>query len=163
MDVLTAHARTWIEASASAPTVRALDAIYAQLAEEVSRRGPACWASGRCCNFAKTGHRLYCTGLEAAYTVVRLERPPSEGDLRSARERGGCPLQVRNLCGAHSIRPMGCRVYFCDKSATEWQRDLSERTLGAIRDLHDAHAIPYVYAEWGQLLEALSPLVRAES
>jgi len=56
------------------------------------------------------------------------------------------------LCGVHAIKPLGCRVYFCDRSAQTWQHDLSERLLGMIRELHQRHAIEYRYGEWRQML-----------
>lgn len=152
-----ALAAEWLDAVARPRVVSALEAVYLATAEAIAARGPACWASGRCCNFAKTGHLLYVTGLEAAYTVSRLTDRPAltEADIGRAREVGGCPFQVNNLCGVHPIRPLGCRVYFCDKSAQAWQQDLYERELTALRTLHDAEGIPYRYAEWRSLLELL--------
>lgn len=134
-----------------------LEAVYAQTAREISARAPACWASGRCCNFKEAGHRLYVTGLEAAYTVVRSPLTPgtlqlTPHSLAESLARGGCPFQAANLCSAHSIKPLGCRVYFCDQSAQHWQQDLSERMLTCIRAIHERHDIPYAYAEWGALL-----------
>jgi Fe-S-cluster containining protein len=86
-----------------------------------------------------------------------LRRPHRAGrglpaDLEAALARGGCPFQVRNLCGVHAIKPLGCRVYFCDKSAQAWQGELSERLLGEIRGIHDRFAVPYRYGEWRAML-----------
>lgn len=161
-------ARDWLRAAAMPQVALALESIYAYVAAEIESRGPACWASGRCCNFAKTGHRLYVTGLEAAYAVHNLARgrdDESRGDvpltmptltasaLNDARQRGDCPFLVKNLCGIHTIKPLGCRVYFCDRSAQEWQHALSERALERLRVLHDTHAITYRYGEWRAMLE----------
>ncbi|MFM9995712.1 MAG: hypothetical protein ACKVU4_07920 [Phycisphaerales bacterium] len=169
-----ALATHWLDAARNLAVAAELEGVYAAVAAEIEARGPACWASGRCCNFAKTGHRLYVTGLEAAYTVSRLAtnaareastsplrvlgaapRPPelTAASLADARARGGCPFQVLNLCGAHAIRPLGCRVYFCDRSTQEWQRELSERAIERIKSLHERRAIAYRYAEWRGLLE----------
>jgi Fe-S-cluster containining protein len=63
-----------------------------------------------------------------------------------------CPFQVSNLCSVHSIKPLGCRVYFCDRSAQQWQQELSERSLQEIRAIHDEHGIPYRYGEWRSML-----------
>ncbi len=170
---LRAMAGEWLRQACEPAIVSELERIYADVAREITERGPACWASGRCCNFEKTGHRLYTTGLEAAYTVARLgtrmKEPDQEQragharahaltiiDVERARQAGGCPFQERNLCGVHAIRPFGCRVYFCDRSAQEWQFDLSERGLTAIRALHDRHEIAYAYADWRVLLEAMA-------
>lgn len=145
----------WLNAARD-PTIAAiLESIYSDLASEVSARGPSCWASGRCCNFDAAGHRLYVTGLEAAYTIVHLD--PSHPSLTAstlsqAVDRGGCPFQITHLCGIHSIKPFACRVYFCDRSAQTWQNQLAERVHERIKTLHTTHAIPYRYAEWCTLL-----------
>jgi Fe-S-cluster containining protein len=123
------------------------------IADQIEARGPACWASGRCCSFEKAGHRLYVTGLEAAYTVSRLGRVLSVAEVEAARVRGDCPFLEKNLCGVHGIKPIGCRVYFCDRSAQEWQQELSERALEQVKRLHELHGIPYRYGEWRGMLE----------
>ncbi len=149
----------WRAAASDAGTASDLEAIYTLARDAIEARGPACWASGRCCNFRTAGHRLYVTGLEAAHTLVRLEhegRVVSRDEVHAAVERGDCPLLCANLCGAHAMKPLGCRVYFCDRSATAWQNDLSERLLSMIRDVHERRGIEYRYAEWGALLGALT-------
>jgi Fe-S-cluster containining protein len=160
-------ATAWLAAAEEPGIVSALESIYTSIAREVERRGPACWASGRCCGFEKAGHRLYVTGLEAAYTVSRLPRRPAPGSLPQLGDRaapltpgslagagagGTCPFLAGHLCGAHAMRPLGCRVYFCDRSAQEWQRDLSERMLAMVRTIHDGHRIEYRYGEWRSML-----------
>lgn len=158
---LRSLADAWLRQACEPAIAAALEGIYASVAREITERGPACWASGRCCNFEKAGHRLYTTGLEAAYTVARLgQLPKPRGltvpDVEHARASGGCPFQEANLCGVHTIRPLGCRVYFCDRSAQEWQHDLTERGMAHMRELHERHGIVYAYAEWRTLLEALA-------
>jgi len=158
---------------ASLDIAHELEAVYAQVSADIAARGPACWASGRCCNFEKTGHRLYVTGLEAAYAlrngpqVIVADRVINTGlslpQIADARASGGCPFQVDNLCGIHSVKPLGCRVYFCDRSATEWQADLTEKSLREIRAIHDRHHIPYRYGEWRTMLEHLSTTQIQES
>jgi len=146
-------ALAWLTAARDPAIIAQLDAIYTMIAEQIEARGPACWASGRCCNFTKTGHLLYVTGLEAAYTIARLPSPPTAATITAARARGDCPFQSLNLCGIHPLRPMGCRVYFCDRSAQSWQNDLSEAALHHIRALHDQHHLEYRYGEWRTMLE----------
>lgn len=154
--------RHWLEAVGREGVRAGLEGVYAKARAEIEARGPSCWASGRCCNFERAGHRLYVTGLEAAYTVwaeeAAGERRGPRGVLslpliEAARRSGGCPFQEANLCGVHEIKPLGCRVYFCDRSAQAWQQELSERLLGEIRALHDAEAIEYRYGEWREMLE----------
>lgn len=74
------------------------------------------------------------------------------GSLRGALARGDCPFQVGHLCGVHKIKPLGCRVYFCDRSAQAWQHDLAERMHERIKALHTTHTIPYRYGEWRSML-----------
>ncbi len=148
----------WLAAARDGSVVAELEGVYEYVAARVESRGPACWASGRCCNFEKTGHLLYTTGLEAAYTVSRLDaaigaraRSPAHR-LTVSPSHPTCPFQSANLCGVHPIRPLGCRVYFCDRSAQEWQRALSERAIAQVRAIHDRHGIEYRYSEWRALL-----------
>ena len=171
-------ARAWMAAARREDVRRDLDAVYAIVADETARRRPTCVASGRCCNFARTGHLLYVTGLEAACTLLRAGQrratassstpttsprvvAPNAGAVLSlaqveqARARGDCPFLVGTSCGVHAIKPLGCRVYFCDPTAQEWQRDLSERGMAMLRELHERHAVEYVYAEWRGLLSRL--------
>ncbi len=145
----------WLAAARDPAVALELETIYQMITDQIEARGPACWASGRCCNFEKTGHRLYVTGLEAAYTVARLEKPVSVADVGEARARGGCPFLSLNLCSVHTIKPLGCRVYFCDKSAQEWQQDLSEKALDQVKRLHERRNLPYRYGEWRTMLELL--------
>lgn len=162
-------AAAWRQAVARDDIRAELERIYAQAAEAIASRGPSCWASGRCCNFDAAGHRLYVTGLEAAYTIVRLpeagvaqsasgvvERALSLTVLGQARVRGGCPFQTRNMCAVHTIKPLGCRVFFCDRSAQEWQHDLSERLIAEIKLLHDRSGVEYRYGEWRDMLGAFA-------
>jgi Fe-S-cluster containining protein len=137
---------------------RELDTIYGDLAVEITARSPRCSASGRCCKFESFGHRLYVTGLEAAYLWARLglAARPSLTDVSASRAAGGCPFQPERLCTVHAIRPMGCRMFFCDETAKDWQEATYERYQSRIRELHDRLGIPYIYAEWRALLELLA-------
>jgi Fe-S-cluster containining protein len=156
----------WLEAAARAEVRAELEGVYGAAAEAIRERGPACWASGRCCNFEKTGHLLYVTGLEAAYTVrmgraiteKRAKASPNHYSLEvvGATSSGACPFQEGNLCGVHEIKPLGCRVYFCDRSAQQWQNELSERLLAEIRAIHERNGIEYRYGEWRGMLRAVT-------
>jgi len=158
-------AKRWLGAVSRAEVRAELEAVYASAAAEIAARGPACWASGRCCNFEKSGHLLYVTGVEAAYTVwMGRERADTQAkpnpSLRSGLSltvvrEGACPFQEGNLCGVHEIKPLGCRVYFCDRSAQAWQQELSERLLGEIRAIHERHGIEYRYGEWRGMLRVV--------
>jgi Fe-S-cluster containining protein len=141
----------WVRAVNDAGVVADLLAVFASVTDEVTKRGPVCWASGRCCNFKQTGHLLYVTGLEAAFTLVRCGGPGKER-LAAAVASGGCPFQVMNLCGVHGEKPLGCRLFFCDRTAQEWQNEVYERLLGDLRSLHARHGVEYRYGEWRGML-----------
>ena len=151
--------RSWLEAVDRPEIADRLEAIYAMIADQVAARSPASVASGRCCNFEQYGHRLYVTGLEAAWCVRRLDEdsPPLTRDaVVEARARGGCPFQVGTLCGVHTIKPVGCRTYFCDPTSQAWQEALTERAHAMVRALHVSTGTPYRYMEWRALLEWFS-------
>ena len=153
-------AEHWRAAARDPVIVAKLDALFAQCAAEIAARGPACWASGRCCNFRGAGHRLYVTAVEAALTIERVKAMPAapvltRESLAAAQAAGVCPFLDGHLCGVHAARPLGCRVYFCDKSAQAWQNDLYERLLAGVRAIHEEHGVEYRYAEWTSLLETL--------
>ncbi|MCC7388761.1 MAG: YkgJ family cysteine cluster protein [Phycisphaerales bacterium] len=150
------EADIWLQAAADPQIAGELELLYEHIARDTAQRRPRCDQSGRCCDFDAWGHRLYVTGLEAAYLVARLEHPLTPGAIADARARGGCPFQRALLCTVHSLRPLGCRAYFCDPTSTDWQQDLTERMLAELRALHDRHDIPYRYAEWRALLETLT-------
>ncbi|MBX3385346.1 MAG: hypothetical protein KF768_02115 [Phycisphaeraceae bacterium] len=178
-------ARSWLAALGTTNVRAELEGVYARISQAVESRRPVCETSGRCCKFEQWGHRLYVTGLEAAYTVALLgevDQPihtptanasPSTrtvslmqagsashhgrakldaSGLARALAEGGCPFQVGKLCGVHPIRPLGCRVYYCDPTAQEWQQDLSEVMLADVRSIHERHDVPYRYGEWRAML-----------
>ena len=140
-----------ITASARAEVCEAVSRIYEDLQREIDQQRPVCVMSGKCCRFEEYGHRLYVTTAElAAFTAARengaLESGTVDKDPRT--REGGCPFQVGRLCGVHDIRPMGCRVFFCDPAATEWQREAYERMHRRLKKLHEELSIPYAYVEW---------------
>ena len=76
--------------------------------------------------------------------------PPAQRALLTlpVEPRGGCPFQVDTLCNAHAMRPLGCRVFFCERGAEEWQHGLYEQCQTRLRTLHETYGIEYAYAEW---------------
>lgn len=144
----------WLEASRRAEIEHAIAEVHQEISEQIAQREPVCTASGRCCNFERFGHRLYTTGLETALTLDTLpvERTLKPGDVEQALQAGTCPFVVNRLCGIHPARPAGCRVYFCDPSASQWVNDLAERASDRIKAIHDTFEIEYRYMEWRALL-----------
>lgn len=158
---MSADVEAWHRAAADPAVDSALRAIHEVVAEEVRDQRPICLASGRCCHFEAHGHRLFVTGLEAAWCVrsLRARGGPSATppDVAAARERGDCPFLLEGrLCGAHLERPLGCRIYFCDRMAQSWQQALYERTHRMLIDLHERFALPYRYGEWRDMLELVA-------
>jgi Fe-S-cluster containining protein len=153
----------WFAAARRAEIDAALRGLYESVDGEVRGRGPMCWQSGRCCDFerfgGKGGHRLYVTGLEIAWCVQRADASLNRADGgeesagtaawgRRLTVHGACPFQVERACGVHALRPLGCRVFFCQRGTADWQHELYERFLGELRSLHDRWGIAYRYMEW---------------
>jgi Fe-S-cluster containining protein len=139
-------------AAADPPAVAAIAAIYADLQSAVDARKPVCSASGKCCHFDAYGHRLYVTTLELASFLTNLNVAPTNADP------GGCPFQKDGLCDAHTARPFGCRIYYCDPTAQVWQQRQYELFHARIKALHESTGTPYFYVEWrAALATVLSP------
>jgi len=147
-----------------------------RIADVVRVHRPICLASGVCCNFDRFGHRMYVSGLEAAFVVARIDaarraraaNPLRILDVDAARGRGDCPYLVTRsgdpsgsaFCGEHEERPLGCRIFYCDRGADgrgdEWQSDLYEAMHREIIALHEAVDAPYRYLEWRDALAAVA-------
>ena len=140
-------------AAARGEVVEAVRGIYTELQQEIERRRPACAISGRCCRFEEYGHRLYVTTIELAAFVAGLDQKPSD-----QWDGTGCPFQQGKLCGVHRIRPFGCRAFFCDPTADQWQQEQYERFHAKLKAMHGALGVPYYYVEWRAGLRAVLDL-----
>lgn len=142
----------WREAAQRSEIATAIRSLYADLDEVVRDRQPVCNASGRCCRFEEFGHRLYVTGLEIAWFLLEVGHASASdvGDisLQQAASSPNCPYQIRGLCSTHTIRPLGCRAFFCEEGTEAWQQDTTERFLDRLKQLHLVHDLPYAYMEW---------------
>jgi Fe-S-cluster containining protein len=143
----------WQAALRRADVAAALQDIYGRLAARIAERAPTCALSGRCCNFEAYGHRLYVTGVELAWVVERAAA--AQIKFEAPAPSGLCPFQVGKLCRAHAMRPLGCRVFFCQEGTQAWQQELHEGFLGELRALHDRFDLPYRYMEWRRALAAV--------
>lgn len=123
--------------------------IYADFERDRDVVKPRCDASGACCRFEAYGHRLFITTIEMA-AFVRATQVTAD----PAWDGTGCPYQKEGRCDAHTSRPFGCRVYFCDAATTSWQQGQYERMHERLRSLHDRHGVPYLYVEWREALKA---------
>lgn len=139
----------WRDAAAESSVDAELRRLFDRLADEIEAKSPTCWISGKCCHFDSYGHKLYVTGLEIAWLVGQLDTAQRESlDGAELPVLDGCPFQVTKMCGVHSLRPLGCRVYYCDPAAQDWQSAVYEGYLDDLRLLHDQRGLPYRYMEW---------------
>ena len=134
-----------------------VESVYADADEAVSRRQPVCNLGGRCCRFAEFGHCLFVTTPELIHFVSRYRTRPAAPDSPLGRamaslpctDRGlACPLQVDDLCSVYAIRPLGCRVFFCEPGSDQWGCLLLERLHGRMKKICQTRSVPYAYVEW---------------
>jgi Fe-S-cluster containining protein len=140
----------WRQAARLESVDAALRSLSRELDQIIRQRGPICWASGMCCDFDAFDHKLYATGLEIAWLVMKLPWQTRVDDDWAKRlsPTGKCPLQINGLCGVSNLRPLGCRIYFCHRGSAAWQHELYEQFLGRLRELHEKIDVPYRYMEW---------------
>lgn len=172
MELRRDEAERWRAFAPEPEIVRFFLEARARIDEVVRARRPICLASGACCHFERYGHRMYVSGLEAAFVVGRIEvaraaraaNPLRILEVDAARARGDCPYLVAGTtaarCGEHEERPLGCRIYFCDRGAdgrgSEWQSALYEEIHRDVMALHERIGAPYRYLEWRAALAAIA-------
>jgi len=158
----------WTQYAVRPEIDQAIQTIHQNMEAEITQRSPTCWQSGKCCQFDSYGHRLYVTGLETAWVIQALTpsaniEKPSTPDTPDAPKSSAlfalpqtaelpkldsCPFQIDKRCSIHTVRPMGCRVFFCQQGTQDWQQSLYETYHHQIESLHAQHDIPYRYMEW---------------
>lgn len=158
-----------LSAAGRADVREALRGVYLDVTDAVMRRKPRCSTSGDCCHFDRFGHRLFVTTIEVAVFLEQLPVLTAPVPAASARRQlqlltppradpppgEGCVFQVGGLCSVHAIRPFGCRIFFCDPTAADWQREHYERFHARLKRLHDELGVEYAYVEWRQALSAV--------
>ncbi|MCX7700094.1 MAG: hypothetical protein N2039_04395 [Gemmataceae bacterium] len=125
--------------------------LYAEVDAEVQAAGPRCDQSGRCCRFTEWGHVLFLSSLEAEHLLASapaFSRPVSPD---------GCPFQVDRLCTAREVRPLGCRIYFCDPTYQETGQRIMERAIQRLKRLYEEEGLPWHYAPLHSFLNAHVP------
>ena len=147
--------QVWFDALGHGDLDDAIIALYRDIDAAVAARNPTCWLSGKCCDFDAYGHRLYVTGLEIAWLLRRLS-PVGEGG-------SGCVFQRGKVCTVHAVRPMGCRLYFCQAGTQDWQHEQYEIFLTRLKAMHTSHDLPYAYVEWRAGLRQGSSAARSAS
>lgn len=118
---------------------RDLEAIYREVDDEVRGSDVTCALRGVCCDFERSEHRLYATGLEVAH-VREVHPEPLEGPAEL------CPFWKDGLCTERDRRPLGCRVYFCDPAYRARGEAIYERYHRRIREACERHGVAYTYA-----------------
>jgi hypothetical protein len=146
-----------------ATLLAAVDAVYAECDRAVAEHGPVCRRDGACCRFSQFGHRLFVTSPEIVHFLAHarsakapsLIRPQFATGPQEVDRAEACPLQDGPDCRVHAIRPLGCRLFFCESGAAAWGRPLYEAMLGRLRGTCRTCSLPYAYVEWTQALGAL--------
>lgn len=119
---------------------RALLEIYDDVERELTSRGYACRACGKCCDFEANDYKLYASQIEKQLVIEKAGRRP-------VLVNGCCCfLDAAGKCTIHAWRPLGCRTYFCDRAgernATE---ELHERALARIKETATRHETGWQY------------------
>jgi Fe-S-cluster containining protein len=128
----------------------AIRQLYADVQQAIDARKPVCVMSGRCCRFEEFGHRLFVTTMEMGAFVAQQPSASLE-----AWDGTGCVFQKNKLCSVHTVRPFGCRMFFCDATSTEWQNEQYELFHSRIKSLHQSLGVPYFYVEWRAALRTV--------
>lgn len=120
--------------------------LYADADRQIAKLPGLCINRGLCCQFGRAGHRLYVSTPEAAYFLGHQQqtgdvRPPTAGQDR-------CPYQRDGQCTARHARPLGCRIYFCDHAAAEWQSGMYEQLHAQAKAISEKHGLIYQYRDW---------------
>ncbi len=124
-------------------------AFYARADARIAAQPGTCWNKGACCRFGEFDHRLYVTALEVAYYLAM-------GEAKAPGVTDACPHAYEGKCHVRDRRPLGCRIFFCDPAAQDWQGPLTEELHAELRRMHDDLGVPYFYADWMTVLRHLS-------
>lgn len=103
-----AAACAWIDEATLPEVDAAIRSIHDLMTRETAAARPRCDVSGRCCRFEQWGHRLYVTGLEAAWFLhqaaikTRGGADPGAGS-DDVSERAETPALPDRASGATSL------------------------------------------------------------
>ena len=150
----------WIRAAQLPLVHEQLTMLYERLASDIDKHQPVCVASGKCCHFETYGHRLYVTGLEIGWMYSQLSDSQKQAllDSNDLLTLDGCPFQLDGKCSVHPIRPLGCRIYYCDPNAQAWQNPAYELYLADLQTMHELNQIEYAYLEWRKGLSEIKAI-----
>jgi len=116
-----------------------LRALYEALDAHLAELGVRCRQCAQCCNFVVNDYRLYASRVERALVAERHGRP-------HLTPSGHCGFLVEGRCSVHAVRPLGCRVFFCDPAYKALEQDLCHDFQRRLRALADRHGLPWDYA-----------------
>lgn len=137
----------------------AVAGIYRDIERELAIISPICQMSGRCCHFEEYGHRLFVTTAELGLFVHEARNVQAVKSLMGREDGTGCRFQQGKLCLAHTIRPMGCRLFFCDPRTEGQLQLLYEQLHTRLKRLHDEMGVAYYYMEWRAALRTIRGIV----
>lgn len=130
-----------IEAERLGPALLALAELYAALDRELPRYKFVCQASGDCCDLSRSDRRLYASTLEAAWFLR------ASAGKRANDDPGACPaFGADRLCHEREGRFLACRTFFCGSYRQGDPAEVHARWHRRLKELHDAHGIPWRYA-----------------
>jgi Fe-S-cluster containining protein len=112
--------------------------LDSQISEKLSGKCEAC---GQCCDFITFDHRLYVTIPELMYLAAKLKV-----DTLKSMPQGQCPYNIEGKCSVYLYRFSGCRIFNC-KADTEVQSELSEITIGKLKQLSAKFGVTYRYSD----------------
>lgn len=122
------------------PKIReTLNALYAELSEELSNLPAKCYGCGKCCNFKENGMQLFAQKFERDLIMEETGVKPF------LVEEGHCNFQEKGLCMIHPIRPLGCRTYFSEAADSVAHQDLYEKYHRKIKNIGAEHHIEYEF------------------
>jgi len=158
IDPLNISVEALYEAAARTDVTAAMQEFYAETDRLIAERQATCWNRGECCRFGRFGHRLYVTAIEVCYYLAGVDAGSPAMDNAGTRhddDSDVCPHAHGGICHVRSRRPLGCRVFFCDPAARDWQGPLTEERLAHLRTMHADLEVPYFYADWMTVLRAI--------
>jgi len=120
----------------------ALDALYLELSDEISKLPARCYGCGKCCNFKENGMQLFVQKMERDLIIAETGVEPF------LVEEGHCNFQENGLCTIHPIRPLGCRTYFSEAANSVAHQDLYEKYHRKIKNIGTEHHIEYEFGSF---------------
>ena len=139
-----------------------LGALWREIDNRLSLPDPQCRACGRCCDFREARHTLFAARAELDFCLdwARRHLPlrPAEAARRVAE--GLCPFWEGGLCTVRSVRPVGCRVYFCSRERTTERDELAVWAHRRLRDISAELGQPWWYGPALTYLGTNIPLLK---